>query len=185
MSRYEVLTFGHIAAGTIWLGAGFVLTLLVLGYGRSGQTDRVAALGKDLGWLAPRLFIPSSLATLIFGLLLVADGFWEIGELWIVLALAGWAASFLIGFLYFRPMGERIAAIAESEGPESPKISEIQGRVNIVDRVQLTVLFLVLADMVFKPTGEDTAELILGALILTAAIAAAAVSIGRGQARSA
>ncbi|MGZ5312378.1 MAG: hypothetical protein ACXWZK_11800 [Solirubrobacterales bacterium] len=38
----------------------------------------------------------------------------------------------------------------------------MQRQVDVVDRVQLTVLFLVLADMVFKPTSEDTAELVIG-----------------------
>lgn len=56
----------------------------------------------------------------------------------------------------------------------------MQRQVDVVDRVQLTVLFLALADMVFKPTSEDTAELVIGALVLAGAVAAAVVSHRRG-----
>jgi uncharacterized membrane protein len=181
MTYYEVLLLGHIIAATIWLGAGFVLTLLELGARRTGDQARIVALNQDVGWLAPRLFIPASLATLIFGILLVADGFWTFDELWIVLALIGWALSFLIGFFYFKPMGEKVEALAETEGPLSPKIAEIQRRVDAVDRVQLTLLFLVLADMILKPTGEDTFQLVAAALILVAAFAVGAADYRRGE----
>jgi uncharacterized membrane protein len=179
MTYYEVLLLGHIIAATSWLGAGFVLTLLELGARTRADQARIVALNQDIGWLAPRLFIPSSLATLIFGILLVADGFWTFDELWIVLALIGWALSFLIGFFYFKPMGEKVEALAEAEGPLSPKIAEIQRRVDAFDRVQLTLLFLVLADMILKPTGEDTFQLFALAVILVAAFAVGAADYRR------
>jgi uncharacterized membrane protein len=180
VTYYEFLLLGHIFAAVIWLGAGFLLTLLVLGSERAGDRLRTAGYQRDIGWLAPRLFIPSSFATLVFGVLLVADGFWTVDQLWIVIGLVGWAISFVMGLFYFKPMGAKIAAVVEAQGPESAEASELMRRLDFADHVQLTILFLVLADMVLKPTGDDTGVLIGGAVILAAVIALAWTARSRG-----
>jgi uncharacterized membrane protein len=181
MTFYELLLFLHIAAVTIWLGAGFLVGVLIFGAAREGDRVREAGYHRDVAWLAPRLFIPASLATLIFGILLVADGAaWSFGELWIVLSLLGWLASFCLGFFYFRPEGERIGALVAERGPGDAEAEWRVHRLNVVDRLQLTILFLVLATMVFKPSGDDTGLLVVGALILAAAIAGGASVIRRG-----
>ena len=41
----------------------------------------------------PRLFIPSGVLTLVFGVLLVFDGPWSFADLWILIGLAGWIAA--------------------------------------------------------------------------------------------
>lgn len=185
MSYYELLVFGHIAAAIIWLGAGFLIGLLVLGAERAGDRMKEAGYHQDVGWLAPRLFIPASLATLVFGILLVADGAWTLDQLWIVIALCGWAVSFLLGILYFKPEGERIAAIAEERGPQDPEIAWRIPRLNVVDRLQLVILFTVVFDMVFKPTSDDGDVLVVGAIVLVAAMVLAFAAIRRQQAAAA
>ena len=180
MSWSEFLLLGHVVAAIIWLGAGFLMTLVI--FGARGRGDREAELGEQqsLEYLAPRLFIPASLSTLIFGVLLVADGFWTFDELWIVIGLAGWAVAFVLGFFYFRPEGERIGAIASERGPSDPELDRRLFDVTVVDRVQVLILFLVVADMVLKPTGEDEGLLIVGGLMIVAAVIAAALAI-RGR----
>jgi uncharacterized membrane protein len=154
MTRYELLIFLHIAASVVWLGAGFLMAVLVLGAGRAGDRVKEAGHHRDVGWLAPRVFIPASMSVLVLGILLVIDGPWTFGELWIVIALAGWAASFLLGFLYFKPEGERIGALVEEHGPSHPEVGRRIHRLNVVDRMQLVILFLIVGDMVAKPTGD-------------------------------
>jgi uncharacterized membrane protein len=183
VSRYELLVFLHIAAAVIWLGAGFLIALLVFGAERAGDREKEAGHHRDVAWLAPRLFIPASLSVFVFGVLLVLDSpAWNFDQLWINLALAGWLASFLLGILYFKPEGERIGALAAERGPDDPEMNRRLHRLNVVDRVQLTILFLVLADMVLKPLGGDTGTLVCGAAILAAAIVLAALSIRRSPA---
>ncbi len=177
MTSYELLLFLHIAAAIVWLGAGFLIAVLISGAERAGDGMREAGYHRDVGWLAPRLFIPASMATLIFGILAGIDGNWDFGALWIDLALLGWLASFLLGILYFKPEGERIGEMAEERGPGDPELRGRIFRLNWVDRVQVTLLFLVVADMVSKPTGDDGGILIVGALILAAAIVAALSAI--------
>ena len=52
-------------------------------------------------------FIPSSMATLLFGLVTVfISGLW--GEAWVILGLIGFAATFATGNFYLKPTAERI-----------------------------------------------------------------------------
>jgi uncharacterized membrane protein len=170
MSFYEIVLFLHIASATIWLGAGFTLFLLVFKAERSPDRADEPYLADANNWLAPRLFIPASLATLIFGILLVVDGPWGFGDLWILVGLAGYAASFLVGILFMKPEGERIEHAMREHGPKSPQARRHVRRIVIVSRAELAVLFIVVADMALKPTSDD-----VGTLAAFAAAAALAV----------
>lgn len=184
MTGYEFFLLLHVAASVIWLGAGFMLALLVFGAAREGDRVREAGYHRDVGWLAPRLFIPASLATLVMGVILVIDGSWDF-TLWIAIALVGWLASFLLGILYFKPEGERIGALVEEHGPDNAEADRRIRRLNIVDRIQLVILFTVLADMVIKPSADDTGVLVIGAGALAIALALGYSAIARGPEHSA
>ena len=168
MTLYEFLLFLHVVAAIIWLGAGFVLAVLMFGAQLAGDREKEAGHHSDVDWLAERLFIPASMATLVFGLLLIAEGPWSFDQLWITLGLVGWLASFGIGILYFKPEAERIDKLAAEHGPDHPELRRRISRVNAVDRFELTILFLVVADMTLKPTGDDVGVLIAGVAILAA-----------------
>jgi uncharacterized membrane protein len=108
MTRYEFLVLFHVTAVIIWLGAGFTMDLLFL---RAERTRNPAELGKTgelQEWLVPRLFIPWGLLTLVLGVLLVWEGPWSFGDVWILIGLAGWIVSFGVGFLFIRPQGARM-----------------------------------------------------------------------------
>lgn len=180
MTRYELLTFLHIASAIIWLGAGFLIAVLILGAERSGDGAKEAGYHQDVGWLAPRLFIPASLSTLIFGVLLVIDGDWNLDTLWIDIGLVGWLVSFGLGILYFKPEGEALGAMAVERGPADPELRRRIFRLNWVDRVQLTILFSVVAAMVAKPTSDDGGLLVVLAAVLAAMAALAAAKV-RGR----
>ena len=46
---------------------------------------------------------------------------WTIGQLWIVLALIGFAITAIGGAVYFGPESKRIREAAEAEGPSRPE----------------------------------------------------------------
>ena len=169
MSYYEILLFLHIAASIVWLGSALFLQVLVV---RAGMTDDVAltkGIAANSGWMAQRIFIPASVGVLVLGILLTIEGPWSFGDLWIVLGLAGYAFSFLVGILFQEPEGKRIHAAMEAGKPELAAF-HIR-RINVVSRLELVVLYLVVAVMVLKPTGDDVGTLILAAVILLAALA--------------
>ena len=178
MSRYELILLLHVVAVIIWLGAGFLLAVLVFGAERSGDRLKEAGYHRDVGWLAPRLFIPASVSALVLGILLVIDGPWSFGDVWIVIGLAGWAVSFGLGFFYFKPEGERIGALVEQHGATHPDVEGRIRQLNVVDRLQVLILFLVVATMVLKPSGDD-----VGLLVALAAIVVIAAGLALGSIR--
>src|SRR5918996_4256397 len=116
MSGYELLLFLHIAFSIVWLGAGFFLQLLGIRADRSGDPVRIKSLLDDADWAANRLFIPSSLAVFVLGVALTIDGPWSFGDLWIVLGLAGYAATFLTGLLFIKPQVQKVASVIKRDG---------------------------------------------------------------------
>jgi uncharacterized membrane protein len=181
VTLYELLLALHIIAAIIWLGAGVALTLLILRADLAGDARLKAEVNAQTDWLAPRLFIPASFSTFLFGVLLVIEGSWDLGTLWIVIGLAGWLVSFLVGMLYFRVEGERIDALVQERGPEHPDVAGRIDRMEAVARAELALLFLIVVDMTAKPTGDDAGLLIAGAAILAAAAALALRGIRRRE----
>jgi uncharacterized membrane protein len=185
VSRYELLLVLHVVAVIVWLGAAFTIDLLFL---RAGRTRNIAELGKTgelQEWLVPRVFIPSAVLVLVLGLLLVWDGPWSLGDLWILIGLAAWIASFGVGFLFLRPEGERMKEIVAQYGPTSVEVQRRARRLGVVSRVQLLALFLVVADMELKPTSDDPWTLAILAAILIAAALVGAASLRRSPAEAA
>jgi uncharacterized membrane protein len=182
MSSYELLLFLHITVVILWLGASVVLDLLFLRAERMHDVQELGALGRTQEWLTPRLFIPVSLGTVVTGALLVWDGPWSFGDLWVLIGLVAWLATFGAGFFFLRPSAERMKALNAQHGPGSPEARKIATRMTVVARVQLVALFLVVADMVIKPTSDDPWTLVVLVALLAAAIVAAAMSLRRRDA---
>lgn len=167
--RYEILLFLHVATAIVWLGGAMVIQFFAFRAERATDPLEMQRVASDAEWLAVRLFVPASLAVLVFGILLVLDGPWSFDQLWIVLGLAGYAISFLVGILFLEPEGKRIGAAMAAGDKE--RAGWLIRRINAVSRLELTVLYLVVAAMVLKPTGEDTGTLLLFAVALLVALA--------------
>jgi uncharacterized membrane protein len=125
-------------------------------------------VASDSEWLAMRLFVPSSLAVLVFGILLVLDGPWSFDQLWIALGLAGYAFSFFLGILFLSPESGRIAKLIEAHGPAHQAVTSRISRILAVSRFELAILFAVVLDMTLKPTGDDAWFYVLAAAIVAA-----------------
>jgi uncharacterized membrane protein len=171
MSTYELLLFLHVAFAILWLGSGFFLQLLALRADASRDSDRIKSLLDDADWASKRLFIPSSLAVLVLGVLLVLEGPWTFGELWIVLGLAGYAATFLTGSLVITPQVKRISKVVERDGGMSDAALAEVRRLFLISRVDLVVLFAVVAVMALKPTADDVGTLVVLAFAIAASAA--------------
>ena len=173
MTLYEFLLFIHISATVVWVGAGLCSLVLAIGYDRDGDEPAIRRFLADQERLATRLFIPASLTVVIFGIALVIESdAWSFGYLWIVLGLVGFAATFVTGLFMIKPASERIGAAMEREGGRlTPQLRTDIRKLIVMARLDYVVLFLVIADMVVKPTGDDAGMLIGMAVILVAGIA--------------
>jgi uncharacterized membrane protein len=144
-----------------------------MGYDRDGDEPAIRRFLADQERLATRLFIPASLTVVIFGIALVIESeAWSFDQLWIVLGLVGFAATFVTGLFMIKPASERIGAAIEREGGRlTPELRTDIRKLIVMARLDYVVLFLVIADMVIKPIGDDVGVLIGMAAILIAGIA--------------
>jgi uncharacterized membrane protein len=182
MTRYDAYKFIHVSAAIVWLGAGVMIQVLAARAQRARDDEYLRNVFNDAGALSKFLFIPASLVTVVFGILMVADGPWGFDMLWIVLGLVGFAATAFTGAVILGPRAEKAAARVEQEGGMSPSIAAEMRRVLMLARVDSVVLFLVVADMVIKPTGDDTGLLVAMAAILLAGIALTVATVRRQEA---
>jgi uncharacterized membrane protein len=170
MSYYEILLFLHITGAMIWLGAGF--TLQALFYRAKKTNDNVLAerITANLQWLAQRIFIPTALLVVLLGVLLTIEGPWTFDELWIVVGLAGFAATFLLGVGLIEPTEKRLHAAMEKHGLAHPGTQRLSDRIDALNKLDLVLLFVVVFDMALKPTADDVGTLVIGAAALLVAI---------------
>jgi uncharacterized membrane protein len=187
MTLYELLLFVHILASIVWIGAGFLSLVLASTYDRESDEVAIKRFLHDQEWLTMRLFIPASLTVVIFGIALVIESdAWSFDQLWIVLGLIGYAATFVTGLFFIKPASERIAGEMEAQGGRlSPRLRADIRKLIVTARVDYVTFALVVFDMVAKPTGDDAGVLVAMGLILAIGIAYIVVSVRAIEADSA
>jgi uncharacterized membrane protein len=171
MSYYEILLFLHIAGATVWLGTGFALQALFLRAKKTDDTVLIARLSANTEWLAQRIFIPTALIVVLLGVLLTIEGPWTFDQLWIVLGLAGFAATVLLGVSQIEPTGKRLHAAMAEYGPADARTMRHGDRIDALTKLDLVLLFVVVFDMALKPTADDVGTLVIGGAALLLAVA--------------
>lgn len=114
--------------------------------------------------LGPPLFVPISALTVGFGAITVWIGS-ALSELWVILGLVGFAATFLNGVLRIKPRADRLSAMIAKHGADSPALIPLAEDLLMILRIDYVVLALVVADMVLKPALTDTGDLIAMAAV--------------------
>jgi small-conductance mechanosensitive channel len=175
MDKYSILVFLHVASVIVWIGVGSTVALAAL-YAQRGRDHVVLErLGGWVAWITPRVLAPSALAALGFGIAAAHQGHWprffffHLGE-------AAFAISFLLTIVFRLPLLRRVRR--GSIRPE--RVARLTLALALLE---LTVLFLAVADMVAKPTTSDTAALVTGGAILGTAVLASIVVGFSGRSR--
>lgn len=152
MDSYTLYKFLHVASAVIWVGSGVGLFALTLRMQRIGDRPGVLAIGRHAEALGKVLFMPASLSTLLWGVLMVLTtdtlGF---STTWIVVGFVGIAVSIVIGMGFISPTGERLGETVQEKGPDAPEIDQLVGRLLTLNGVDLVILFGVVWAMVAKP----------------------------------
>jgi uncharacterized membrane protein len=163
MDIYSVFKFLHIATAITWLGGGGVLLALGLIASRLNNNEDLFTVARFSGQLALRWFVPSSVLTLVFGVVTTTlGGLWA--EAWVTLALIGFAATFCIGNFVLRPSADKIEKLSGA-GDQAGAMLETH-RILQINKFDSTMLFVVVADMVLKPSWSDLVPLAIMALVL-------------------
>jgi uncharacterized membrane protein len=167
MDIYLLFKLLHVLSAVVWVGGG--LCLMVLGVFANSRNDdaEVLRVVQSVAFMGNRWFMPASLLTVIFGAIAtyLGPGF---GELWILLGLAGFAAAFVTGTFVFKPQSEKLVAQV-AEGQTSEAMAIARGLLNVA-KFDYVVMFLVIADMVLKPTIRDLPVLGIMAVVLAAGV---------------
>jgi uncharacterized membrane protein len=151
MDVYEVLKYLHIVAAIIWLGGAAMLNVMGTMIIRKGDPQELQSFGARIEWFGTRYFTPFSVFVLIFGVAMVAESeVWKFSDAWIVIGLLGIASTIATGAGFLGPASGRLAK-AMAGGASTAEIRPQVNRILMVARVDLLVLFLVVADMVFRP----------------------------------
>jgi uncharacterized membrane protein len=148
---YDWIKAFHIFLAVVWVGGAVLLNLLAVFALRSLLPGRKAEFAREAAWAGTRIFTPASFALLALGFWMIYDLDWGY-PLWIVLGLAAFALSFLIGVAFLGPQSAKTARVIEQYGPDSPEATAQIRRVVTVARVDLVILVFAVFDMVLKPT---------------------------------
>ena len=149
---FNALKYLHILAAMTWLGTQVYLQVTATRLARANDPERMAAFAKDAEYTGTHLIMPATILLLLMGISMVAySPVYAFTDTWILLAFAGFAATFVTGAFVIGPASGKIGKLLEAEGPASPEAQALFKRIFAVSRVDLAVLLLVVADMVFKP----------------------------------
>ena len=170
MTFYDLALFVHISSVIIWLGTAFCLHVLGRLAEREGDARSVQTLLGHGKALSNRVFAPSSGLAVLAGIALVIDGPWGFGDLWVLIGIAAIVASTILITLFGKAQ-ERAAALAERDGPLSEEAFEAARRFLMLGRIDLALLFVVVAAMSLKPTADDAGVVaVLAAALIAASI---------------
>jgi uncharacterized membrane protein len=149
LTWYEFWLFLHISAAIVWIGGAVAVQVFAALTKRAADPAQSAALGRNVAFLAAKVFLPSSLFVFVTGIAVTEDGGWDWSEPFIVLGIVGWALVSVTAFGYvsrgMRGAGQRIAA----EGP-SPALTAEVNRLVLIARGLVVVLFVIVFLMVTK-----------------------------------
>lgn len=148
---YSIYKTFHVIAVVIWVGGDITLTTLGIVFERRGDSETLATLGKLGAWIGVRVYTPAAFAVFAFGVALIEQGGWGWGQLWIDLALAGWAVATGVGVLFVGPELGRIDRAATEFGPQSEQVTRRVRRLFTVFRFDTALLILIVLDMTLKP----------------------------------
>ena len=151
-SQYEALKFIHVLAAIAWVGAGAYAQVYASRLTARRDFAGLAMFAKQLEKIAQIYIVPASILVLVSGTLLVWLGPPELSATWVWLGLIGYGATFVTGAFFLGPEAGRLGTIVNERPPEDPEVQARMRRIFAISRIDLVVLVLVVADMVFKPS---------------------------------
>jgi uncharacterized membrane protein len=147
----QLLLTLHILATATWIGAALALQIIAARIRSStpdAATDRFAIDAETVG---KTLFAPAAVVLVITGIILVAHEHLGWTRAWLLLGFGAVVAAGAVGGAFLIPEGRRLAELARTPGHDSAEIRDRARRRFLVARIDLLLLILGVADMVFRP----------------------------------
>lgn len=147
----QLLLTIHVLAAATWIGAALALQVIAGRMGPSTADAVVDQFARDAEAVGKGIFGPAALALSLTGVALVVREHISWGELWIVLGTGALLVAGAVGGGFLIPEGRRIAALANQPGHDPAEVRLRARRRFLVARIDLVILILAVADMVFRP----------------------------------
>lgn len=138
----------HILSAVIWVGGGFVTQLYAL-RAQAGAIP-LGAYFRQAEYIGFRTFMPASLVLLGTGIWLVSRDVFTLDD-WVVWGLIVIAFSIVTGAGFLGPQSARVAEMIDERGDDDPEVRRRIGRLFLVSRVELVLLFSAVIVMATKP----------------------------------
>jgi uncharacterized membrane protein len=145
----------HVVFAVIWIGGGFLISTLAFIAELERDVEGRTILAKQAASVSQRVFTPSSLIVLVFGIAMMFNDYGKLvfdwSDFWVIFGLLGFAATFSIGFFVLGPAAKRIRELVATVGPNAPEVHAEMNRIFLVARADAAILMLVVVDMTAKP----------------------------------
>lgn len=148
---YEIFLALHVLAAVIWIGGGIALSVQMERARRTNDATRMAALIADSEWMGSRFFGPASGVLLIAGIFLVVIGRWAWETPWVLIGIAGFLASAVLGSAVVGKASKQVNQLIADRGIDDVEVRAGLDRVVLYSRIDLLILVLVVIDMTLKP----------------------------------
>lgn len=153
MDTYLLIKTLHVLFVVIWIGGDFSFLVFSIRAERKGDFDGFVGLIPNILFFAQYVATPTSIGALICGVAMVLAA-WSFTDLWILIGLAGLLTVVVSGVGFLRPRTGRLLDMAEKSGT-TPALEAQAREIMRLVKFDHLVMFLVIADMVLKPTSGD------------------------------
>ncbi|NND85589.1 MAG: hypothetical protein HKN46_10620 [Acidimicrobiia bacterium] len=146
---YDVVRFLHVLLGAIWMGGamyGEALVSVARKEGKEAYARANVRVQVTSGRIYP-VIVPLVAVTAIY---LIIDGGWDWGALWISISFLIWIIGLVVGIAYFAPKAKSYEARLGDEGASDGLLADLR-KTHMVQRVDLILLAVLLAMMIFQP----------------------------------
>ena len=140
-----------MAFAAIWIGGGFLLTILGVIAERQRDPVQLAAIAKQAAMVGEKLFSPAAGIVLAAGIAMMINTNWGWGHFWITAGLVGFASTFITGIAVLAPRSKRVDELIRTVGVEAAETQAAIRQLLLIARFDIAVLLLVIIDMVVKP----------------------------------
>lgn len=152
MDLYTLLKTLHVISAAIWVGTAIQQQFAAARARATNDQRRMVEFIDEAEFYGKRLFAPVSMVTAAFGILLVIVGWPNFNDLWVLIGIALWIVTVIIGAGFLTPESGRIRDLVVEKGLQDAQVQSRISRITMVTRIDATLLILVVADMVIKPT---------------------------------
>lgn len=147
---YTVIKFVHVLAAIAWVGGAIMLDMLISQARRSGSQSDVLMLLAKTERYGKTFFSPSAVLVLVAGIVMASIG-GIMAAPWVSFGFLGVFISAGLGMGYLSPKSRQLRQMIEARGMQDPEAVALGSRMMLVSRIDLVLLVLVVAAMVFKP----------------------------------